>query len=50
LQSVDSLPVDSLRHRLYILAINGARLTAGARETEGFLLDLYETGTFNSRA
>jgi death on curing protein len=29
------------------LAINGARLTAGASETESFLLDLYETRTFN---
>jgi death on curing protein len=29
------------------LAINGARLTASASETEAFLLDLYATGTFD---
>jgi death on curing protein len=29
------------------LAINGARLTAGASETEDLLLSLYATGTFN---
>jgi death on curing protein len=29
------------------LAINGARLTASAGETETFLLNLYSTGTFN---
>jgi death on curing protein len=29
------------------LAINGARLTAGASETEDLLLGLYATGTFN---
>jgi death on curing protein len=29
------------------LAINGARLTASASETETFLLNLYSTGTFN---
>ena len=29
------------------LAINGARLTASASETETFLLDLYSTGTFD---
>ena len=29
------------------LAINGARLTASASETEKFLLDLYASGTFD---
>jgi death-on-curing protein len=29
------------------LAINGARFTAGASETEALLLGLYATGTFN---
>jgi death-on-curing protein len=29
------------------LAINGVRLTAGASETETFLLNLYSTGTFD---
>jgi death on curing protein len=29
------------------LAINGARLTASASETEKFLLNLYATGTFD---
>jgi len=29
------------------LAINGARITAGASESETFLLDLYATGTFD---
>jgi death on curing protein len=29
------------------LAINGARLTTGASETEELLLSLYATGTFN---
>jgi death-on-curing protein len=31
----------------YVLAINGARLTTGASETEDLLLSLYATGTFN---
>jgi death on curing protein len=30
------------------LAINGARITASASETETFLLDLYSAGTFDA--
>lgn len=31
------------------LAINGARLTAGAEETYAFIIDLHETGSFDFR-